>query len=251
MRNSNRPLPTPDRPNFYGRRGSRPLKDSRRALVDELLPKIGITYPDQADVDPNGYFAEKPEQLWLEIGFGGGEHLAGQAQANPQTGIIGAEPFMDGVGSMFGSLRTIPDHCFISWLMPALIGHSCCSRIRGRKSVMLNVDSLAPKTLHCWRVFSKMGPSSGWPATICSIFPGHCNICTIIRISNGLLKAPKTGAIRPLIGSNPVMNKKHSVRAKSATICGFVVKSVPDLHGFLLLSDPHQRLFVVCGFSFA
>ncbi|WP_290491946.1 tRNA (guanosine(46)-N7)-methyltransferase TrmB [Hyphomonas sp. UBA4508] len=100
MRNSNRPLPTPDRPNFYGRRGSRPLKDSRRALVDELLPKIGITYPDQADVDPNGYFAEKPEQLWLEIGFGGGEHLAGQAQANPQTGIIGAEPFMDGVGSL-------------------------------------------------------------------------------------------------------------------------------------------------------
>lgn len=69
-------------------------------LLDALMPKIGISYPDQDGVDPNGYFDGTPDQLWLEIGFGGGEHLAGQAQANPHVGIIGAEPFMDGVGSL-------------------------------------------------------------------------------------------------------------------------------------------------------
>lgn len=104
MRNKDRPLPTPDRPNFYGRRGSRPLKDSRKALVDAMLPKIGITCPDAAGVDPSSYFDGTPEQLWLEIGFGGGEHLAGQAEANPTVGIIGAEPFMDGVGSLLRHL---------------------------------------------------------------------------------------------------------------------------------------------------
>lgn len=104
MRNKERPIPTPDRPNFYGRRGSRPLKDSRKALVDTMLPKIGIGYPEAEGVDPKGYFDGNPDQLWLEIGFGGGEHLAGQAEANPNIGIIGAEPFMDGVGSLLRHL---------------------------------------------------------------------------------------------------------------------------------------------------
>lgn len=104
MRNKERPIPTPDRPNFYGRRGSRPLKDSRKALVDTMLPKIGISYPEAEGVDPKGYFDGNPDQLWLEIGFGGGEHLAGQAEANPNIGIIGAEPFMDGVGSLLRHL---------------------------------------------------------------------------------------------------------------------------------------------------
>ena len=105
MRNKDRPIPTPDRPNFYGRRGSRPLKDSRKALVDTMMPSIGISYPDVEGVDPNNYFDGKPDQVWLEIGFGGGEHLAGQAEANPNIGIIGAEPFMDGVGSLMRHLN--------------------------------------------------------------------------------------------------------------------------------------------------
>ena len=69
-------------------------------LLDRLMPKFGIGYPDQGGVDPNSYFDDTPDQVWLEIGFGGGEHLAGQAQANPNVGIIGAEPFLDGVGSL-------------------------------------------------------------------------------------------------------------------------------------------------------
>ncbi|MFH1805795.1 MAG: tRNA (guanine(46)-N(7))-methyltransferase TrmB [Pseudomonadota bacterium] len=114
---SNRPIPTPDRPNFYGRRGTRPLKPSRKALVDEMLPNIRIDYPETGNVDPVGYFAVRPQQMWLEIGFGGGEHLAGQAEAHPDVGFIGCEPFMDGVGSLLRhiderglvNVRVVPD----------------------------------------------------------------------------------------------------------------------------------------------
>jgi tRNA (guanine-N7-)-methyltransferase len=114
---SNRPIPTPDRPNFYGRRGSRPPKASRQMLMDDLLPKLAIDYPEQAGVDPRSYFAPDRSQLWLEIGFGGGEHLAGQAEANPDIGIIGCEPYMDGVGSLIRhigdrnlqNVRVVPD----------------------------------------------------------------------------------------------------------------------------------------------
>ena len=51
-------------------------------------------------------FDPRPEQVWLEIGFGGGEHLAAQALANPTIGLIGAEPYINGVASLSARLDT-------------------------------------------------------------------------------------------------------------------------------------------------
>jgi len=45
-----------------------------------------------------------PAQLWLEIGFGGGEHLAAQARAHPDIGFIGAEPFINGVAKLLSAI---------------------------------------------------------------------------------------------------------------------------------------------------
>lgn len=83
----------------FGRIKSRPIKPRQAALFDTLLPSIAVPDPTAGPVDPRLLMPEATE-AWLEIGFGGGEHLAGQAERNPQAVIIGCEPFLNGVGSL-------------------------------------------------------------------------------------------------------------------------------------------------------
>jgi tRNA (guanine-N7-)-methyltransferase len=84
------------RSELYGRRQGRPLGAQQAALFESLLPKIAL--PD-GPVDLTALFPGALE-FALEIGFGGGEHLAAQARAHPQTGYIGCEPFVNGVGKL-------------------------------------------------------------------------------------------------------------------------------------------------------
>jgi tRNA (guanine-N7-)-methyltransferase len=79
----------------YGRIKSRPIKPRQAALVETLLPQIRA--PAEA-FDPQALMPDARE-VWLEIGFGGGEHMAGQAARSPDVLIIGAEPFLNGVAS--------------------------------------------------------------------------------------------------------------------------------------------------------
>jgi len=84
---------------FYGRRKGRPLRIGRQKLLEELLPTIEIPSPITGPIDPLTLFGNGKKQIWVEIGFGGGEHLAWQAAANPDVGLIGAEPFISGVAT--------------------------------------------------------------------------------------------------------------------------------------------------------
>jgi tRNA (guanine-N7-)-methyltransferase len=86
----------------YGRRRGRRLRPGQRALLDALLPEVAIDPASAGSLDPQALFVPAPGQVWLEIGFGGGEHLAAQAAANPQAGLIGCEPFVNGVVSLLG-----------------------------------------------------------------------------------------------------------------------------------------------------
>jgi tRNA (guanine-N7-)-methyltransferase len=79
----------------YGRIKARPIKPRQASLLDSLLPKIAV--PD-GPVDPRALMPDARE-LWLEIGFGGGEHMAAQAARHPGVLILGAEPFLNGVAS--------------------------------------------------------------------------------------------------------------------------------------------------------
>lgn len=79
----------------YGRIKSRPIKPRQAALVETLLPQIRAP---QAPFDPAELMPEADE-VWLEIGFGGGEHMASQAARAPGVLIIGCEPFLNGVAS--------------------------------------------------------------------------------------------------------------------------------------------------------
>jgi tRNA (guanine-N7-)-methyltransferase len=85
---------------IYGRRTGHRLRPGRRRLLDELLPQLQVSLPEDGKLDPAGLFAHRPERFWLEIGFGGGEHLAAQAEAHPEVGLLGCEPFMSGVARL-------------------------------------------------------------------------------------------------------------------------------------------------------
>jgi len=79
----------------YGRLKSRPIKPRQAALVETRLP--GLRIPP-GPVDPTALMPAARE-TWLEIGFGGGEHMAAQAARAPDVLILGAEPFQNGVAS--------------------------------------------------------------------------------------------------------------------------------------------------------
>lgn len=86
---------------FYGRRKGHPLRILAQRLVDELLPKIEVELPPEGErLDPLVVFSRSTREVWLEIGFGRGEHLAWQAAHNPTVGIIGCEPFINGVAGL-------------------------------------------------------------------------------------------------------------------------------------------------------
>ena len=90
---------SPDQRRLPGRRLGRPLRAGRKALLEQLLPRLSVTLPaDPADaLDLTALFGQAPQRLWLEIGFGGGEHLAWQAAANRDVCFLGAEHFINGI----------------------------------------------------------------------------------------------------------------------------------------------------------
>ena len=72
----------------------------RQALVDTLLPKLKLDLENKAPTDLASLFPSGCKAVWLEIGFGGGEHLAWQADKNPDVGLIGVEPFLNGMANL-------------------------------------------------------------------------------------------------------------------------------------------------------
>ncbi|WP_425052290.1 tRNA (guanosine(46)-N7)-methyltransferase TrmB [Psychromarinibacter sp. S121] len=95
--------------NFYGRRHGKTLRPSQQEYLAEDLSELSPgpvgwdVNPDRAPLDIEALFGGR--DLWLEIGFGGGEHMVHQASANPQAGLIGCEPFINGVAMLLGKIR--------------------------------------------------------------------------------------------------------------------------------------------------
>jgi len=79
---------------LYGRAKGKPLRAGQQDLVDTLLPQIAVPVDGEATADR--LFGDA-RPLHFEIGFGGGEHMAGRADMLPDHGFIGAEPFLNGV----------------------------------------------------------------------------------------------------------------------------------------------------------
>ncbi|MTJ82543.1 MAG: tRNA (guanosine(46)-N7)-methyltransferase TrmB [Telmatospirillum sp.] len=117
----------PEGPRFFGRRRGKALRVTGRTLVETLLPRLAIDEPGPGTVlDPASLFSTPPAEVWLEVGFGGGEHLAWQALHNPEVGLIGGEVFLNGIASLLGhvdrdgigNIRVFPED--VRRLFPAL-----------------------------------------------------------------------------------------------------------------------------------
>ena len=102
--------------NFYGRRHGKTLRDSQRDYLAEDLARLaprGVSRqdnPERRPIDPAAAFGPEGaswagREIWLEIGFGGGEHMVHMAALYPQVGLIGCEPFVNGVAMLLGKIR--------------------------------------------------------------------------------------------------------------------------------------------------
>jgi tRNA (guanine-N7-)-methyltransferase len=87
---------------LYGRRQGHKLRAGQEALVEDSLAALSV--PEDGPLDAARLFGNN-RPLEFEIGFGGGEHLAGQAAARPDHGFIGCEPFLNGVVGALGHIR--------------------------------------------------------------------------------------------------------------------------------------------------
>ena len=135
----------------YGRRRGHSLRPARQALVENLLPRLSIELPAAGGLDAER-LKDGASELWLEIGFGAGEHLAVLAARHPEIRFIGCEPYLNGVASL---LRQIHDqglenirliHGDARPLLAAL-PEACLSRV-----IFLFADPW-PKTRHHKRRF--------------------------------------------------------------------------------------------------
>ena len=81
----------------FGRRRGRKLSPRQDGLLAQALPRMAVDLSSEPPRQLATLFEPGVGEVWLEIGFGGGEHVVWQAEHNPNVGVIGAEPFVDGV----------------------------------------------------------------------------------------------------------------------------------------------------------
>ena len=92
---------------FYGRRQGRKIRKAKTSLLDTFLPQVKINISEK--IQTSDLFGTPVKQIYLEIGFGNGEHLAGQALKNPEIGFIGAEVFKNGVANLLSLITGIKE----------------------------------------------------------------------------------------------------------------------------------------------
>lgn len=97
--------------NFYGRIHGKTMRPAQKDYLEEDLAGLSLgnvrweDNPDRQPLDIATIFPNARE-VWLEIGFGGGEHMVHMAAQNPDVGLIGCEPFINGVAMLLGKIRS-------------------------------------------------------------------------------------------------------------------------------------------------
>lgn len=90
---------------FFGRRKGHKLRIHQADLIDNLLPHLALDIGTTAPDELTELFESKPDAVRLEIGFGGGEHLIAEAQAFPNVGFIGCEPYVNGMAKILTQIE--------------------------------------------------------------------------------------------------------------------------------------------------
>ena len=93
---------------LYGRRRGKKLRDGQQSLLETLLPRLALAVPPEpAKIDLAQAFGGvlPVDGVWLEVGFGAGEHLVWQAREHPKVGLIGCEPYINGVAKCLAHIE--------------------------------------------------------------------------------------------------------------------------------------------------
>lgn len=90
---------------FFGRRKGHKLRQHQAGLIEQLLPHLALDIDAEAPADARDIFDPAAQDVRLEIGFGGGEHLAAEAQSFPTTGFIGCEPYVNGMAKILAQIE--------------------------------------------------------------------------------------------------------------------------------------------------
>jgi tRNA (guanine-N7-)-methyltransferase len=91
---------------FFGRRKGHKLRQHQADLIANLLPHLALDIAGEAPASAGDIFDSAADGLRLEIGFGGGEHLAAEALGHPATGFIGCEPYVNGMAKILAQIET-------------------------------------------------------------------------------------------------------------------------------------------------
>ena len=97
----------PERRNFYGRIRGKTMRVSQKTYLEEDLAPLTLRSLNREDNPARTQILAPfgPRPLWLEVGFGGGEHLVHMAARYPDIGLIGCEPFVNGIAMLLGKMR--------------------------------------------------------------------------------------------------------------------------------------------------
>jgi tRNA (guanine-N7-)-methyltransferase len=90
---------------FFGRRKGHRLRANQARLLETLLPRLALDISRSAPAQLRTLFAVPVSEIALEIGFGGGESMVEEAQRQPRTGIIGVEPFVNGMAKALAAIE--------------------------------------------------------------------------------------------------------------------------------------------------
>ena len=220
--------PSDHRRRLYGRRLGRPLKLGRESALALWLPRLRVTVPEAGLIDPAELFGGAVDDVWLEVGFGSGEHLLAQTRANPRVGLIGCEPFINGMAALLveidreparaGQIRVLMDDAIP--LIKALPDGSL-----GRVFVLF--PDPWPKARHHKRRF--IAPATldqlarvncGLRAMTKAILPGPWSMCPTIRPSSPSVRRPNGVTGRPT-GRRPAMRPRPAPRAANRLFSPF------------------------------
>jgi tRNA (guanine-N7-)-methyltransferase len=90
---------------FFGRRKGHPLRARQAELFETLLPRLALDLGAPPPANLAALFPVPVDEVRLEIGFGGAEHLIAQAEAHPRIGFIGAEGFINGIAKALAAIE--------------------------------------------------------------------------------------------------------------------------------------------------
>ena len=194
---------------LYGRQRSHPLRPRQQRLLDLTLPRL--RFPEALAAEPRAAFGRPPSELWLEVGFGGGEHSLAQHAAHPDVGLIACEVFENGLCSLLTRLAPeggedsapLPDMLRL-WdddarTLLAALPDGCLDRM------FLLFPDPWPKARHAKRRFvhpqaiplvaAKLRPGAQW--RIASDDPTYQNWVTEVMGAQSLFTADAPARIRP------------------------------------------------------